>query len=50
MPFWQLHYHFVWATKERVPIIEPDAEAKKGYRHVFTFTGDTVSEVRQPVQ
>ena len=28
MPFWQLHYHFVWATKGRVPIIEPDAEAQ----------------------
>ena len=26
MPFWQLHYHFVWATKDRVPIIEPQAE------------------------
>jgi putative transposase len=23
-----LHYHFVWATKERLPIIEPEAEAK----------------------
>jgi putative transposase len=22
-----LHYHFVWATKGRVPIIEPEAEA-----------------------
>jgi len=23
-----LHYHFVWATRERVPIIVPEAEAK----------------------
>ena len=28
MPFWRLHYHFVWATKEREPIIEPEAEVK----------------------
>jgi putative transposase len=28
VPFLQLHYHFVWATKERVPIIAPQAEAK----------------------
>ena len=26
MPFWHLQYHFVWATKDLVPIIEPQAE------------------------
>lgn len=26
MPFWQLHYHIVWATKERLALIEPSAE------------------------
>jgi putative transposase len=26
MPFWHLHYHFVWPTKDRLPIIDPRAE------------------------
>jgi putative transposase len=26
MPFWQLHYHFVWSTKGRLPLIDAQAE------------------------
>jgi putative transposase len=26
MPFWQLFYHIVWATKHRAPILTPDIE------------------------
>lgn len=26
MPYWRLHYHFVWGTKERLPLIGPDEE------------------------
>jgi putative transposase len=26
MPYWELHYHFVWATKDRLAIIEPQVE------------------------
>lgn len=24
MPYWRLYYHFVWATKDRQPLITPD--------------------------
>ena len=27
MPFWQCHYHVIWATKNRAPIITPMLEA-----------------------
>lgn len=27
MPYWQLYYHIVWATKERLPQITPEIEA-----------------------
>jgi REP element-mobilizing transposase RayT len=26
MPYWQLFYHIVWATKDREPILSPDIE------------------------
>ena len=26
MPYWRLYYHFVWATKNRLPLITSDAE------------------------
>jgi putative transposase len=26
MPFWQLYYHLVWATKDRAPLITGDVE------------------------
>ena len=26
MPFWQLFYHIIWATKYRAPILTPDIE------------------------
>lgn len=26
MPYWRLYYHFVWATKERRPLITPEIE------------------------
>jgi putative transposase len=26
MPFWQLFYHIVWATKNRAPLVTPDSE------------------------
>ena len=26
MPYWRLYYHFVWATKKRVPLITPEVE------------------------
>ena len=26
MPFWQLYYHMVWATKNREPILTPEVE------------------------
>jgi REP element-mobilizing transposase RayT len=28
MPFWRLHYHLVWATKKRIPLITPDVESE----------------------
>jgi putative transposase len=28
MSFWRLYYHLVWATKERLPLIQPDKEAE----------------------
>lgn len=27
MPFWKLYYHFVWGTKNRLPLISPAFEA-----------------------
>lgn len=27
MPYWNLHYHFVWGTKNRLPFIEASIEA-----------------------
>ena len=26
MPYWQLFYHIVWSTKERLPLLTPDVE------------------------
>lgn len=26
MPYWKLHYHFVWSTKKRLPLIDPTLE------------------------
>ena len=26
MPYWRLHYHLVWGTRERVPLITPNVE------------------------
>jgi putative transposase len=26
MPYWKLHYHFVWGTKKRLPLIDPTLE------------------------
>ena len=26
MPYWQLFYHIVWATKDRLPLLTPDIE------------------------
>ena len=28
MPYWRLYYHFVWGTKERLPLIEAKFEAE----------------------
>ena len=28
MPYWQLFYHIVWATAERVPLLTPEVEEK----------------------
>lgn len=28
MPYWRLHYHLVWATKDRLPLITPDIESE----------------------
>jgi putative transposase len=28
MPYWKLYYHVVWATKERIPLIQPEFEAE----------------------
>ncbi len=27
MPYWQLFYHIVWATKNREPLLTPDVES-----------------------
>ena len=27
MPYWQLFYHIVWSTKDRLPLLTPDVEA-----------------------
>jgi putative transposase len=26
MPYWRLYYHFVWTTKNRLPLITPEVE------------------------
>jgi len=26
MPYWQLFYHIVWSTKDRLPLLPPDIE------------------------
>ncbi|MEW5828158.1 MAG: IS200/IS605 family transposase [Chloroflexota bacterium] len=26
MPYWKLYYHFIWGTKNRLPLIEPSIE------------------------
>src|SRR3712207_4975004 len=36
MPFWRLHYHLVWATRERLPLIGNDEEA--AIRRSFELT------------
>jgi REP element-mobilizing transposase RayT len=28
MSFWRLYYHLIWATKDRLPLIEPDIEQR----------------------
>jgi len=28
MPYWQLLYHIVWSTKERLPLLTPNAESE----------------------
>ncbi|MFN8485366.1 MAG: IS200/IS605 family transposase [Anaerolineae bacterium] len=28
MPYWQLHYHLIWATKDHEPVITPEFEPK----------------------
>ena len=28
MSYWRLYYHLVWATKQRLPLIKPELEAK----------------------
>jgi putative transposase len=28
MPFWRLYYHLIWATKNRLPLIDADLEAR----------------------
>ena len=27
MSYWRLHYHLIWATKQRLPLIGPDEES-----------------------
>jgi hypothetical protein len=26
MPYWKLYYHFIWGTKNRLPLIDPTGE------------------------
>ncbi len=28
MSYWRLYYHLVWATKQRLPLIQPELETK----------------------
>ncbi len=54
MALWRLYYHFVWATKEREPLIEPSqevdlhnyiigkADALKCITHVINGTADHI--------
>ena len=28
MPFWKLYYHFIWGTKNRLPLIDPAFESE----------------------
>jgi putative transposase len=32
MPYWQLFYHLVWSTKNRQPLLTPEAE-----KHIYGF-------------
>lgn len=40
MPFWQLYFHLVWATREREPLITPQVERK-----LFPFLVAKASEL-----
>lgn len=44
----RLHYRDKEIQVDRVKVLgaEPNGEARKSYQHIFTFTGDAVSEVR----
>lgn len=54
MPYWKLHYHFVWRTKKRLPLIDPTlepalyraiaakAQAMGGFVHALGGTEDHV--------
>ncbi len=35
MPYWRLFYHFVWATKDREPLLTPEVESL-AYRCIRT--------------
>ncbi len=39
MPLWELYYHFVWATHDRLPLITPDREASL-YRFLHHKTNE----------
>ena len=39
MPFWQLYFHLIWATKEREPLITPQV-ARKLYPFLVAKAGD----------
>ena len=28
MPYWKLYYHFIWGTKNRLPLIDPGIESE----------------------
>lgn len=39
MPYWNLYYHFIWATKERLPLIDSSLEPKL-YRAIVAKAQD----------
>ena len=42
MSYWRLYYHLVWATKQRLPLIKPELEAKlHGYFLNESLMGET---------